>query len=1108
VCGNPLSNRCCKCGVENAPSSAFCEDCGAALSGNAAPISTSSPQASSQTPGICVTAEQTDASLATDGERKTVTALFADIKGSTELARDLDPEETRALVDPVLQLMMAAVHRYDGYVAQSTGDGVFALFGAPAAHEDHAQRAVHAALAMQEELRRHADKLKNQGRPSIQVRIGMNTGEVVLRMVHTGGHTEYAPVGYATNLAARMQSLAPAGGVVISDDTRRLVEGYFELRDLGPTEVKGISEPINVYEVTGEGLLRGHFELAARRGLTKFVGRSNELEQMRRTLELVLAGHGQIVAAVGEAGAGKSRLVYEFKATLPSESKVLEAYSVSHGRASAYLPVLELLYSYFEIRDADEKAQRRGKIEARLNSLDPALNDTLPLLYTLMGLHEGPDPIAQMDPQIKCRRTLDVIKRIILRESLNQPTVVIFEDLHWIDGETQASLDLLADSIANARVLMLINYRPEYRHDWTNKSYYSQFRLEALDDGDSAEMLSALLGDGVELTPLKRLVIERTEGNPFFIEEMVQELLDEGALMRNGSVKVVRSLSQLRLPATVQGILAARIDRLAPAQKDLLQTLAVMGKESPLPLISQVASHVDVQLEQMLVDLQAGEFIYEQPALAGIGYTFKHALTQEVAYTSLLIGRRRQLHERVGAAIEALYPDSLDDHLADLANHYSRSPATSKAIDYLRLAAQQAVRRAAYIQAISFVQTALERLRELSDPSERMRQELTLRLALGESWTALKGYTAPDAEHAYIRARALAEQTGDAARLNRALFGLWLFHHHRLELHEARKIAEQRVTIAQALHNGLLELNAVTFWSYTLAFLGEYVLASDRLEKMLSSFDSPESLAAVRETATAGYRAAVGVAGGVLALSLLAMGYFEKALYRISAALKAVRTANQPYTLAASLPVIGEISVDAGYPDEGLNYAEELAALSSQHGFSVYSAVATVHRGAALIRLGRADEGVAEMRRGMAAYAACDARTIDWMFAFLAEGLLSCGRVSEGLQVVAEGLASAEAGHGFPARLYRIKAELLLRQGESHHGDAERLFRAALQLAGARGAKLYGLEAAVGLARMLSAKGRREEGRTILSHVYSTFTEGFAFPPLTSAKAFLDRISN
>jgi class 3 adenylate cyclase len=448
ACGSPLTNRCSKCGAENAPLSAYCEDCGNALADNPAPAALISTQTTPTSTELRFTAAQPEAALATEGERKTVTALFADIKGSTELLRDLDPEEARSIIDPALKIMIDAVRRYEGYVVQSTGDGIFALFGAPLAHEDHPQRALYAALDMQRALREQVARVAAQGKPTLEARIGVNSGEVVMRTVETGGRVEYTPVGHVTNLAARMQTIAPAGGIVITEDTRRLVEGYFELRGLGPTEIKGVAEPLNVYEVTGLGPLRTHFQVSARRGLTKFVGREREIAEMKRALSLALGGQGQIVAAVGEAGAGKSRLVYEFKGRLPSECKLLEAYSVSHGKASAYLPVLALLYDYFDIKDTDDKTQRRDKIESRLSALDPALKDMLPLLYTLVGLHEGPDPHAQMDAQIKRRRTLDAIKRIIIRESLNQAVVVIFEDLHWLDSETQALLDLLADSIA------------------------------------------------------------------------------------------------------------------------------------------------------------------------------------------------------------------------------------------------------------------------------------------------------------------------------------------------------------------------------------------------------------------------------------------------------------------------------------------------------------------------------------------------------------------------------------------------------------------------------------------------------------------------------------
>jgi predicted ATPase len=492
---------------------------------------------------------------------------------------------------------------------------------------------------------------------SLEARVGVHTGEVVAYSVETSGKVEYRLVGHTANLAARLESLAPVGSIAISEYTRQLCEGYFELRGLGPMTVKGLSAPIDVYEVLGLGELQSHFQLAARHGLTPFVGRERELKQMQRALAQAIGGHGQVVAVMAEAGTGKSRLFHEFKATIPATCKVIEAYSVSHGRASAWLPVLELLRGYFGLQDTNDAAVRRAKVSAALTALDPALADTLPYLFGLLGIVEGPDPIAQMDPQIKRQRTLDAIKRIVLSESLRQPVVVIFEDLHWIDAQTQALLDVLADGLSGASILLLVNYRPEYRHEWTNKSYYTQLRLDPLGGAEGAAMLTALLGESVELNPLKRLITERTAGNPFFIEEIVQALFDEGALVRNGAVRVTRSLSQLGLPPTVQGMLAARIDRLAPEQKELLQTLAVIGRESSSALLKQVASHPDTHLERTLADLQAGEFIYEQPAASDVEYVFKHALTQEVAYNSLLIERRKQLHERAGQALESIFTD-------------------------------------------------------------------------------------------------------------------------------------------------------------------------------------------------------------------------------------------------------------------------------------------------------------------------------------------------------------------------------------------------------------------------------------------------------------------
>jgi class 3 adenylate cyclase/tetratricopeptide (TPR) repeat protein len=672
-CGTKVENRCASCNTVNPADANFCRKCGKAVGADESAPSPDSTTVA-KTPRGEVTDERQSAE-GLDGERKTVTALFADIKGSTELEQDLDPEEARAIIDPALKLMIDAVRRYDGYIVQSTGDGIFALFGAPVAHEDHPQRALYAALRMQEDLKRYSSKLVADGGNPLQCRVGINTGEVVVRSIATGaGQTEYTPIGHTTNLASRMQAVAPVGSVAVAEPTRKLVEGYFALKPLGPTKVKGVSEPVNVYEVTGLGPLRTRLQRSAGRGLTKFVGREREMAAMEAAAGRARSGHGQIVAAMADAGTGKSRLFFEFKAKNPSGWMVLETFSVSHGKASAYFPVIDLLHGYFRIGAEDDARTRREKIGGKVLMLDRALEDTLPYLFGLLGIIDGEDPLAGTDAQVRKRRTLDAIKRIILRESLHQPLMVIFEDLHWIDEETQAFLNLLADSIPNSKILMLVNYRPEYSHQWNSKTYYTQLRLDPLGKESADEMLSALLGDSADIAQLKRVIIDKTEGNPFFMEETVQVLLDEGALVREGSAtRLTRPIAELKIPPTVQGILAARIDRLLADEKDLLQTLAVIGKEFALSLVRAVVSKSDDELTPMLSNLQLGEFIYEQPAIGDVEYSFKHALTQEVAYSSMLTERRKALHRRTAEAIESVYAARLEDRYTELAHHWTQA---------------------------------------------------------------------------------------------------------------------------------------------------------------------------------------------------------------------------------------------------------------------------------------------------------------------------------------------------------------------------------------------------------------------------------------------------
>jgi class 3 adenylate cyclase/predicted ATPase len=1103
-CGASLSARCASCGAENEPTEKFCGGCGVALAAKVQAGSVKAPAIQPPFPEIRVWPEQPDAAAVIDGERKTVTALFADIKGSTELMEDLDPEEARAIIDPALKLMIDAVHRYDGYVVQSTGDGIFALFGAPVAHEDHPQRALHAALATRDELRRRDEGLRMRGRSGVEARIGINTGEVVMRTVQTGGHTEYSPVGHVINLAARMQSAAPPNGIVITEETRRLVEGYFALRGLAPTEIRGVSGLVNVYEVVDIGVLRGHFELAALRGLTRFVGRERELGEMRRALELTVGGRGQIVAVVADAGTGKSRLFHEFKATLPAECKVLEAYSVSHGKASAWLPVLELLRGYFGIQDADDAAVRREKVRAAIGALDPTLGDAAPYLWNLLAIQQDPDPLAQMDAQVKHRRSLEAIKRIILRESLNQPLVVIFEDLHWIDSETQALLDLLADSIGSACLLLLVNYRPEYRHEWSGRGHYLQLRLDPLGAENATEMLRALLGEGTELDPVKRLIAERTGGNPFFIEEVVQALFEQGILARNGVVKLVRQLAHAHLPVTVQGMLTARIDRLPARDKELLQTLTVIGTEFPFTLARQVTKLPHEELERGLANLRFGEFIYEQPALSDVEYAFKHALTHEVAYNSLLVERRKLLHERAGQALESMFAGQLDDHLSELARQYSRSDNIIKAVKYLERAGHQSLQRSALADAISSFTRATGLLQKLPDGTERIRREVRMQLALGNAFWALRGYSAPEAEQAFTRARELCEQLGDPPELSLALFGLWGVYYLRGKLRPAYELAERLLRRAQTAQDStalMLAHQALGDVSYSM---GEFLRARDHLEMELS-LHNPEvqmrfSVEDIRVNPLC-----------YLGWTLWHLGYPDQALKCCSEALALARARPYPHSVAFAESFAGFLFQYRREPHAAQETAERLITLCSQHGLSLWLAIATTKRGFAISQQGSNEEGIAQIQEGIAATRAAGTELRQPTdLSMLAEACLGAGRLNEGLAALTDALTAVDENdnRSWEAETHRLKGELLLRQDSSKHAEARGCFERAIEIARQQSSRSLELRATVSLARLLAQQDRRDEARTMLADIYGWFTEGFDTVDLKEAKALLDELNS
>lgn len=1136
--------RCTNCGFENPADANFCEECGSGLppvcpacgrvsnqvakfcAGCGAPMATLSTPASARAVSTSVPIEYTPRHLverilaeqasmeargSTLGERKTITALFADMAGSTALIRDLDPEDAQRLIDPVIALMMEAVHHYEGYVAKSLGDGILALFGAPLAHEDHAQRAVFAALRMQEAMRQHSDRVRLEYGIALQIRVGIHTGEVVVRSIRKDDlHADYDPVGHTVHIASRMESTATPATTLVSESTHKLTAGYFVFNALGSTRVKGLDDPLHVYEVVGPGPLRTRLQVAAHRGLARFVGRAAELAELESAWERARAGHGQVVGVVGEAGVGKSRLFLEFKGHVqPGSALVLETFSVSHGKAFAYLPLIELLKNYFGINPGDVERTCREKVIGKVLNLDRALEELLPYMLYLLGMEDQSSALLAMDPQIRRERTFDAITRLLVRESLNQPVLVLFDDLQWLDRETEAFLDALIERVPNAGILLLLNFRPEYEPHGCERPDYVQFRLDPLGKVESETLLDALLGPDGTLAGLKRLILDKTDGNPFFMEEVVQTLVEEHALLgERGRYRIEVAPDTLQIPTTVKGVLAARVDRLDPAEKALLQTLAVIGTEFTWSLVRQVAGQPEDRLRYLLARLQASDFIYERPAFPEVEYAFKHSLTQEVAGQAMLSEQRSALHERTAQAIEVLYHQHLDGHCSDLAHHYSLSGNIPKAVEYLRWAGSQALERSAHLEAISHLNSALALLKRLPDTPERASLELALLITLGAALTAAKGYASPEVEATFSRALPLSERGGDPRQIFQAKLGLRTFYALRAQHQVAYELSEGLLGLAERTQDPEL-IGQAHFVLATSSFhLGDPVKAHAHLEQGLAV------VAREDHAATSFVLGQDPVVHGLIATgrTLWYLGYPDRAAKRIQQALNLARKLSRPYSMALALALAAEVYQcrrEAGRVQE---FAEAAIALSTEQGFPYWSAFGGILRGWALAEQGSPIDGIDQIREGLAACLATGAKLArPYELALLAQSYMKAGQVSAGLETITDALDIVDrTGERFClAELHRLKGELLLQCSSdestkpSNGEQAEACFREAIAVAGKQGAKSLELRAMSSFTRLCRDRGDAEAARRRLSAILCGFEEGHETPDWQEAKTLL-----
>jgi class 3 adenylate cyclase/tetratricopeptide (TPR) repeat protein len=1084
-CAAPLGRTCGNCGGGVSPTARFCPQCGCPLKSDTDDSRFASP--TSYTPQHL--ADKILAARATlEGERKQVTVLFADIKGSMELFADRDAEAAQKIFDPVLERMIEAVHHYEGTVNRVMGDGIMALFGAPIAHEDHAVRACYAALRMQETVKQYAAEVQRSQGVGVTIRVGLNSGEIVVCGIGNDLHLEYTVVGQTANLAARLEQMAKPGSALTTADTLQLAEGYIAMKPLGPVSVKGLPSPIQVYEVTGAGEARTRLQVAAGRGLTRFVGRDVELEQLQRVQQLAGQGHGQVVAIVGEAGVGKSRLVHEFVHSRHAAGwLVLEADSVSYGRATPYLPVIGLLRNYFKISAQDSRRSIREKVTERILALDQLLMDVIPAVLDLLDSLDESDPFRALDLVRHRQYTYQAVVRLLLSESRVQPVVVVFEDLHWNDSLSLGLLSELVVSVQDARLLLVVSYRPEYRDEWKNRPNYRQIRLDPLASEGLAQFLQALLGSDPTLATLKSFLVGRASGNPFFAEEIVRGLVATGMLEGvRGSYRLARPFSGVDIPPTVQAVLAARIDALPPADKHLLQEAAVIGHDVPFALLRAICGAAEDKLRGLLDNLQAAEFLYSSRLFPELQYTFKHALTHDVTYSGVLHERRREIHARVVNATERLYADRLGEQVERLAYHTVQGDLKEKAAHYLWQAGAKAAGRSAVAAARTWFEQALDVLKSLPESQATMEQAFEIRLELrpvlrqlGEGRQMLR----------HLReAEAISERLKDDLRRGRVCAFMTTVLSTFDELDEAVLTGNRAQEIARRLGNLRLRILSTSLLEQAHYYRGEYEhvveLATDNLAALPADW--------VHEYFGMAVPASI-FSRAWLIMSLAELGRFaEAAKYEAEALLFAEET-QHPHTIGFAQFAGTVLHLSQGDWARARSLAEQWinTCLALQTPSLLPWAVAS--SAWALAQIGETSEALSRVREAEERLERQAAREIgqhrSWAYAVLGRACLLLGRLDEARSLGHRAVESSQRHPAFTANALHLLGDVMTHPDQLDAENGAGHYRQALALAELHGIRPLIAHCHFGLGKLYRRIGKPEEARENLTAATTMYRE-------------------
>jgi len=967
-CGTKIEIICPNCSFNNPTQYKFCGECGYKLSLPSEPISKDlSFDKKLEKIQKYLPKGLTEKILSQrnkiEGECKQVTVMFCDMEGFTGLSEKIDPEEVYSIMNQIYEILIHKVHDYEGTVNEMTGDGIMALFGAPIALEDANQRAIRSAIAIHREIRKFSDKQKQDqvNIPPIKMRIGIHTGPVVVGSLGNDLRVEFKAVGDTVNLASRMEGLAEPGTTYVTEDTFKLSEGFFRFESLGENDIKGKKKPIRVYRVIAPSTSRTRFDVSAERGLTTFVGRERELELMLDCFERAKSGRGQAFSIMGEAGVGKSRLLYEFRKAVANEDVTfLEGKCLSYSRGVAYHPVIDILKSNFDIRAEDKDSEIREKVSRGLKALDADESSTLPYLLELLSVSDSGIDKISMSAEARKERIIEAVRRIALKGSGTRLLIMAFEDLHWIDKSSEDSLRDLLENISGARVFLIFTYRPEFVHTWGGKSYHNQVTLNRLSNRESLAMVAYLLSAEHIDKGLEELVLEKTEGVPFFIEEFIKSLLELKVIdKRGGRYRLLKNTADMIVPSTVQDVLMARIDSLSASAKDVLQTGSVVGREFNQLLIQVVTGLPERELLSDLSVLKDSELLYERGIYPQSSYIFIHALTQEVAYNSLLSKRRKEIHEAIGKAIESLHVQRLDEFYEILAYHYSKSDSFEKAYQYLKLSGNKTTRNNSNWEAFRFYKDAIEVLKQLPDSRNNKTKQIEVILLMSGPMMFL---TYPENSLRILEEGVrFCKKLNDKKSLATIYSLLGIYYMHRGKTLEAIKYSEIGFEESRKLQD--IELMAPIARGLCISYLaaGKFQKASDFAPKVIESLEKAHKESDLFGAPFHTY----SVLCAYYALSLAMLGNFEKATECFKKGLRAASSINHLASLGVVEATFGLMFIIKGDGTNAIKHFQNSIRYFEESKTVIIFAVTWSGLGSAYYYRGESEAAIKHISKGI-----------------------------------------------------------------------------------------------------------------------------------------------